>query len=109
HPRPPAPKELSPEEAREWREIVDALPADFFRREFQPLMECFVRAICAARDIARRLKAPGLDLRTLNLLSAMQARETSAIVSLARSMRFTPRARYEKDKRLPRHAPRPWE
>ena len=50
--RPEPPDELTPQQAEEWREIVDRMPVDWFRREIHPLLCAYCRHICNARHIA---------------------------------------------------------
>ncbi len=43
--RPDAPDELTPEQAEEWRAVVDRMPVDWFRREIWPLLCAYCRHV----------------------------------------------------------------
>lgn len=116
--RPSAPLDLTPEESDEWVAIVGAMPAEWFPRETHPLLRQYVRHTISARRVAQMIDAamanPELDMKALEGLLAMQARETSALKAMAASMRLSQQASYsargaggEKSRR-PTMA-RPWE
>jgi hypothetical protein len=99
--RPVAPKELTREQAEEWREIVERMPVDWFPREIHPLLIQYCRHICNARHIARLIEAAhDLDigdrtaLMRFNRLLGMQERQTSALIGMATRMRITNQSRY---------------
>lgn len=116
--RPSAPLDLTPEETDEWVSIVGSMPAEWFPRETHPLLRQYVRHTISARRVAQMIDAqmanPELDVRALDGLMAMQARETAALKAMAASMRLSQQASYsargaggEKSRR-PTMA-RPWE
>lgn len=97
--RPPPPRELTKAQATEWSEIVRALPSDWFRCEQYPLLVAYCRHVCNARFIAKKIEkawtgASADGFKELNRLLAMEAGETKAILSIARSLRLTHQARY---------------
>ena len=94
--RPAAPLDLTPEQADVWVDIVNGLPADWFRRETWPLLVQYCRHTTAARRIAQLIDAANsrdeIDLGELKELHGMQARETAALKALAASMRLSQQA-----------------
>jgi hypothetical protein len=91
--RPDAPLDLTPDETDEWCAIVDAMPADWFARETWPLLAQFCRHTVTSRRVGQLIDAEmaqtEMDLRNLDKLTQMQARETSALKALAASMRLS--------------------
>lgn len=83
--RPKPPAELSPEEAREWRAIVDALPADHFTREMWGLLVQLCQAKVSLDYLARVKRAlhrkplAKFDATAYNQISNLQARETRSL------------------------------
>ncbi len=99
--RPDPPRELTPEQAEEWRGIVAALPVDWFSRAIWPLLCAYCRHVCNARQIAALIEAAHngdlTDRKALmrfNRLLAMQERQSAALASLATRMRLTNQSRY---------------
>jgi hypothetical protein len=119
--RPDAPAELTPEQAREWREIVTRLPVDWFSREVWPLLCAYCRHIINARHIAGLIEeARSADLNDrpalmkLKRLLSMQERQSSALMGLATRMRITNQSRYTAKSaataaRTGSGGPKPWE
>lgn len=114
--RPPPPKGLTQPQAELWRRIVSDTPAGWFK-EGDALLSMFCRHASAADYLSKLINAEPrneLDLRRLNRLLAMRARETQMVTHLATKMRLTPQAKMH-----PRSAgrafdnnaigPRPWE
>ena len=98
---PEPPDELTPQQAEEWREIVDRMPVDWFRREIHPLLCSYCRHVINARHIAGLIEAAhDLDigdrkaLMRFNRLLGMQERQSSALMGLATRMRLTNQSRY---------------
>jgi len=120
--RPDPPGELTAEQAEIWREIAEALPADWFGRESWPLLEQFCRHTDQANRLAEMIQAraghiadgrPGALEGYLSLLQA-QRRETAAIKSIAVALRLSPSSKvrpetagWKRDQHAP--GPRPWE
>ncbi len=99
--RPEPPDELTPQQAEEWREIVDRMPVDWFRRKIHPLLCSYCRHVINARHIAGLIEAAhDLDigdrkaLMRFNRLLGMQERQSSALMGLATRMRLTNQSRY---------------
>jgi hypothetical protein len=112
---------LTDEQAHEWRQIVDRMPADWFTREHFPLLALLCRHICRARFLAFQidnfkpewLKDDAGPARLEKFL-AMAERETRAITALSRSLRLTHQSRMKAEKAATAVAayhdgPRPWD
>ncbi|MFZ3206399.1 MAG: hypothetical protein WA161_21370 [Pseudomonas sp.] len=107
------PADLPPGQQAMLQALIDSKPADFFARADLPLLVLLARHSERADLIEAEVQAlePG-DLLGLRWLSPLAERETKAIVTILRTLRLTPQARYRPDNaRL--HAksgsPRPWE
>lgn len=113
--RPAPPEELTVEQAAEWRAVVEALPADWFRPESHGLLVQYVRHRVAARRIATLVALAEaeeeFDFGEYDKLLKAQEREGRAISSLATRMRLSQQATYDKTKGKGRAArgKRPWE
>src|SRR5690625_3208576 len=116
-PRPDAPVELTPEQADVWNEVVDALPADWFPAETHPLLIQYCRHTIEARRIAQLIDQEcareELDVATYAALLRIQARETTALKSMASSMRLSQQSSRRDDNsataKKNRTVTRPWE
>jgi hypothetical protein len=94
--RPDPPARLTAEEARQWREIVKRMPADWFA--LAPfLLEVYCRHCSLAGRIDKLIEAT--DLRTnparFGRLLRMQRAQSQAIMTLATKLRLTPLSRYD--------------
>ena len=110
--RPEPPEHLNEAEATEWRELVAAMRSDWFGRESHGLLESYVRHVCLARLIANVIPAQiGDDIAAFDKLTAMHARETQALATLATRMRLSQQStRDEKTRKQNEHVgPLPWE
>jgi hypothetical protein len=116
--RPPPPKDLTDEQAEEWRAVVARMPAGWFTRETHPLLAQFCRHVVRARQIEKTLDEytkqlletdEGLD--PLDRLAKMADREARAMTTLATKMRLTQQSHYRADKVVKTtDAPKkPWE
>ncbi len=100
--RPPPPERLLEPEATIWREVVGAMPADWFTRESFPVLAAFCRHTARADMLASLLanftpdwiKVEG-GLQRLDKLLAMAARETTTATACARALRLTQQARIQ--------------
>ena len=94
---PSPPDDLTDEQAATWNTICRAMPGDWFAIESQPLLAAYCRHVATARHIAERIekywKNP-LGIEHLDRLLKIQARESSAIASLATKLRLTQQSRY---------------
>jgi hypothetical protein len=112
--RPDPPQELGDEQSKEWRAVVNRLPADWFPRETHSLLVQYVRHVVASQRIAQLIAAEersdGFTLERSDLLLRMQEREGRALSSLATRMRITQQATFDEKKRKPETAgKKPWE
>jgi hypothetical protein len=113
--RPEPPAELTQEEAQEWHEIVNRLPADWFPRETHGVLKQYCRHLVNARRVAARIEVAlsepdGCSLEDYDRLLKMQEREGRALVACGRAMRLTQQTTYSKDKRKPvTIGSKPWE
>lgn len=112
--RPRAPNDLSEEAAKEWRAIVNRLPADWFPAETHPLLASYCRHIITSRRVASLIAAceasKPFDVAEYERLLKMQERESRALAALGRGMRLTQQSTYGNRKEkpsLPSEAP--WE
>ncbi len=116
--RPKPPLELTPAQSDEWVVIVNSLPADWFSPENHPLLAQYCRHIVNARHTAQLIdqecSSAEMDVRQYLDFLDKQHKQTTALKSLAASMRLAQQARYD-----PKNAavaqkrvgtvPRPWE
>jgi len=113
--RPDPPEELTDEQAREWQEIVNRMPADWFPRETHCLLIQLCRHNVEGRHIAAmiaRMKAAPKEefvLQDYNRLLNMQERESRAIASMTTKLRLSHQAtkRQERTAKSTMHR-RPW-
>jgi len=110
--RPDPPRELTEEQAHEWRAVVNRLPADWFQRETHGMLAQFCRHVVAARRIAQLIsaheQAEPFDVSEYDRLLKMQEREGRALSSLATRMRISQHATYDKTRKKPIEGKRPW-
>lgn len=115
--RPDAPYDLTDEQAQEWWAVVNRMPGDWFPRETHGLLAQYCRHVVGARRVAQllaalespKVKGEAMDLGAYDKLLKMQEREGRAISSLATRMRLTQQTTYDRSKKKPVHAKRPWE
>ena len=111
--RPPAPDDLTDEQAEVWQKITSRMPADWFPAETWPLLGMYCRHVVAARRVAQLIaqaeESPDLEVETLDRLYKMQERESRAMSSLATRMRLTQQSTYDKSRRKPIQVRKPWE
>jgi phage terminase small subunit len=85
--RPDPPDCLSDEGRAEWREVVNAVPADHFSRAIYPVLEAYCRHAVAARKIDQMARAleddPVATRADYERLLVMHERESKALATLA--------------------------
>ena len=92
-PEPPA--HLGDAEAETWREIVGALPYDWFPRETHGILAAYCSHVREADFISSLIEPheqcalKDLDIKLYDKLLRMRSRETSMMIHLARTMRLT--------------------
>lgn len=112
--RPEPPADLTEDQASEWHEVVNRLPADWFPRETHGMLAQYCRHVINARRVAamieRIVSDEAVDVDTYDKLLKMQEREGRAMSSLATRMRLSQQTTSSKDKRKPVITmPKPWE
>jgi hypothetical protein len=112
--RPDAPYDLTDEQADVWRQVVEALPADWFGPETWHLLADYCRHTVSSRHMSQLVesqqKGESIDVATLDRALKMRERETRAASSLATRLRITKQATQLPDKVIKRQSvPRPWE
>ena len=111
--RPDPPRDLSDEQAEEWRAVVNQLPADWFPRETHQLLAQYCRHVVAGRRVAQLIaseeSAEEFDVERYDRLLKMQEREGRAMTSLATKMRMSQQATYDREKKKPRQVSKPWQ
>jgi len=90
--RPEPPDELTPEQAEEWRSIVDQNPADWFSRDTWSLLAQYCRHIVMARRIGQLIanadREQEVEIEEYDRLGRMLTRESAALCMLATKMRI---------------------
>jgi predicted deacetylase len=112
--RPEPMPELTSEQAIEWRQVVNRLPADWFPRETWGLLAQYCRHVVAARRVAQLVtqaeKTEPFNIESYDRLLKMQEREGRAISSLATRMRLSQGASYDKKRKKPLEPiSKPWQ
>ena len=120
-PRPEPPSELTGDQAEEWLAIVNRMPADWFPRETHGMLAQYCRHVVASRRIAQMIETLEAEVaeggaeaileatKAFDRLFKMQEREGRAISSLATKMRLSQQSTYDKSKKKPAVARKPWE
>ena len=111
------PFDLTEEQVIEWMAIVNRLPADWFTKENHGLLAQYCRHIISSRRVSQLIKAEEdneeFSIHAYDVLLKMQARESSALMSLGTKMRLTQQAKYTakragtKNNDIPTHG-KPW-
>ena len=87
------------EECAVWRQVVEALPADWFSPADAPLLVQYCRHVVQARRVAQLIRqmehtsAP-LDLDAWTRLMRAQDAQSAAVARLATKMRLSQQSRY---------------
>ena len=108
------PHELTPEQADEWRAVVERMPAEWFPRETHAMLAQYCRHVVRANRVAQLVaRCEGndeFDLKEYDTLLKMQERESRCIASLATRMRITQQTVYDKSKKRGSSiSKKPWE
>lgn len=112
--RPDPPSHLTPDQAREWREIVARMPPGWFPRETHELLADYCRHVVGARKIAVLINQAEsrskVNIEEYDRLRKMAERETRILASLATKMRISQQTTYDKThKKGPASTVRPWD
>src|SRR6266566_1650206 len=99
--RPDAPYTLTDAEADEWRSLVASMPPEHFARIHYPMLTQLCRHKVQSDRIGQLIEAvckqKKVNQAEYDHLLGMQARETSSIIRLMRSMRLTHQSLYRAD------------
>lgn len=110
-----APENLTAEQAQEWRNIVDSLPADYFRPGDIPLLSAFCVASAFYKAATAQMQAEGIVLdgpdkfskegicigqerRYPHPAASILQSQASAMAQMAIKLRLCPSARYTEQK-----------
>ena len=96
--RPVAPKELTKEEAEEWRAIVARMPANWFPRESWPILVALCRHIVEARFLSGKIGAiadTDDNIRVRRTLLTMRDKENKGICNCSTKLRLTTQSRLQ--------------
>ncbi len=115
------PKELTREQADEWRAVVGRLPADWFTRETHALLVAYCKHVSTHRLLSAEIDAcdPAAlatqdGFKRYERLLALRGRESRCLSALATRLRMTQQARYQPNTahsaaRRGGTGPKPWE
>lgn len=114
------PEHLTHAQAKQWREIVDSLPADYLRPGDVPLLSAYCCASSYHQQAHALLEAEGMVLTNergnaqVHPAVAILTAQAANLASLATKLRLCPSSRYDKHKaaNMQRGAglgARPWE
>ena len=113
-PRPKPPPSLSAEAADEWRKIVDAMAAEYFRPETHALLELRCQHFAWSRDLRQAIQAelqkPAEEFQEQRYQRLMQlaAMQTRAIAIIDSKLRLTHESVYDRSEPKPTAKARPW-
>jgi hypothetical protein len=107
-PREPAPAHLAPEEAAEWRKVVESLPAHWFPGASFTLLEIYVQAAVTTRWLAARLAPLERGSPEWKKWHALWVMEAKLAAQLAVRLRLHPRWDRSIVRKVPT-GPRPWD
>jgi hypothetical protein len=108
---PPAPPELSPEEAELWDATVRSMRPGWFGPESLPLLSSYCLVAVMARAVAAELRKVDVGSPRFRGLSAQSCRLTTMLLRLSKALRLSPNSRRTKDSERDPRGPttRPWE
>lgn len=98
--RLPAPAHLTPAQSAEWRDIVNSLPADYFRPGDAPLLAAYCMAATFYKRAAAEMEARGMVMTDdrgreyVNPAHQVLTSQASAMAQMAVKLRLCPSARY---------------
>lgn len=111
--RPRPPLDLTEEQARIWKSIVESEPADWFTPATLQMLSQLSIHISRARRLARLLNdmegAVEVDVKEYRDLLRSEEEQSRAIASLATKMRLSQQATYDRKKAKGAGGRRPWE
>lgn len=92
----PVPAELTPAEARIWRDAVESKPAEWFGADSWPVLKEYVRAavMCDTLAVVATDAAQSKDGDLIKAVLATRDRESRRMADLATKLRLTQQSRY---------------
>lgn len=107
--RPMPPRDLTQEQAKEWRAIVKCQDVDWATEDRYPLLVQLCRHITNARDLAKTLESEVTASERLALMRA-QVAQTKEIASLMTKLCLTPQSVSNGGRNKPESGgPLPWD
>jgi len=110
--RPDPPDDLTPEQADEWRAVVNRLPSEWFPRETHGLLAQYCRHVVRARRLAQAIEAAesrdDFDFKGWRDLLRAEEEQSRAIASLATKMRLSQQSLYDKTTKRGSRTDPPW-
>lgn len=110
--RPSAPKDLTTEQAHEWRQVVNSLPADQYGAEMHSILAAYCRHAVSQRHIGQLIEkcesADEFNIRDYDRLLKMQERESRCMASLAVRLGIAKTTAHAGTSK-PQSTPNPWE
>jgi hypothetical protein len=110
--KPNPPKDLTEDQAEEWRAVVNRLPHDWFPRETHGILAQYCCHVVERREIDELIvECKGnadFSVNDYDQLLKMREREGRAASSLATRLRITQQATYDKSKKKGSPAKEPW-
>lgn len=88
-----------------WREVVNSLPANYFRPSDEPLLAAYCTSTACYREAAEIVGRDGMILENdrgtkyANPANAMMLAHASSMAQLAVKLRLCPSARYDREKK----------
>ena len=103
--RPEPPEDLTPEQAEEWKAVVNRLAPDWFPRETHGILAQYCCHVVERKEIDALIAEckgnPEFSVEDYDRLLKMREREGRAASSLATRMRMTQQTTYDKSKKKP--------
>lgn len=100
--RPEPPAELGPDEAIEWRRVVNSMPLGWYRNEYHGVLIPYCEQIVVGRQCAAQARELtdkfGADLDLYIKLTKMAERANRAVDKFGTTLRVTPQSRYDREK-----------
>ena len=88
--RPEPPNDLTRDERKVWRDVVNSKPANWFDRDTAYLLVSFCRHVVMTRRLSEQIEELGVsDVAALEKLLKLRAYETKSLLALANAMRIS--------------------
>jgi phage terminase small subunit len=110
--RPEPPPALTPAQAKVWRKVVQAMPANWFRPEMLELLEAYSVLVDRWRGVradVNAMQASGVIGEKFYKAVRQETNMGRSVMVMATKLRLTPRTVYDKTKKKPVALRKPWE